>query len=111
MQGDLEALETTMLNEITQATNAEQLIIDSITTSITTYNSREILKTNVIYKSSFSTFNNNISTKNAWTLYSTCSYIANGSNILYVTYNLSEYNYAGIGDDSLYARMHITYNG
>ena len=111
MQGDLEALETTMLNEITQATNAEQLIIDSITTSITTYNSREIIKTNVIYKSSFSTFNNNISTKNAWTLYSTCSYIANGSNILYVTYNLSEYNYAGTGDDALYARMHITYNG
>jgi len=111
MQADFEALETTILNEITRATNAELLIIDSISTSTRTYNSGEIIKTNVINKSSFSTFNNNISTKSSWQLHSKCSYIANGSNILYVTYNLSEYNYAGTGDDALYARMHITYNG
>jgi hypothetical protein len=106
---DLEALETAIGNEIIRATNAELSIIESLST--TTYNSGEIIKTKVIYKSSFSIFNNNISTKNSWQLHSKCSYIANGSNILYVTYNLSEYNYAGTGDDASYARMHITYNG
>jgi hypothetical protein len=42
MQSDLEALETSISNEITRTTNAELSIIDRLST--TTYNSGEIIK-------------------------------------------------------------------
>jgi hypothetical protein len=103
----LTGIASALTNETIRATNAE----NTIKNSIETYESGEIVKTSVIYRSAFRAFNNVINNKGSWQTHCICNYVAKGDNMLYITYNLNEYNLSGLGDDSIQAKMVVSSSG